>query len=324
MTNRLHLKEALAWTAVILALVLFSVTVSFAQTKTVNVSSEDGKVHIISKVTENGETTVKDTSFELNEADLDKIIDEFTGADDSKRGKKEIHIRHGDKGDKAGKKQNMVIIDTDVDIPEISEADRKKIHEDIQRSMDDMKKGLKEMHKSLEGMKIHIECDDDDNMDFNFNTDFFHEGSGLFNESLLSDNEFDSLRDDDHFIIVGDEDEKAPVLEKTISKNGKQVFVYKRVHPEQKKSSGPQWIDAFEVFPNPSSGIITVKFKSPKSYDLSLTVTDEKGKTVFSEKLSAFTGNYSKEIDLTGKGKGGFLITVSDADNKLSRKIVVN
>jgi hypothetical protein len=319
MINKLYLREALAWTAVLLALVLFSTTVAFAQAKTVNVTSENGKVHIVSKTNENGKTVVRDTTFELKDGDLDNIIEEFTGSgkDDGKEKKKDIHFKHSfknDDTDKSGKQKHVTV---DVDAPGMTEADKKKLHEDIERSMEDMRKGLKEMHKSLQSMNIQID-DDDMNFNFDFNTDGFKELENLNIDGL------DSLNDDEHFVIVGDGNEKEPALEKVIEKDGKKIFVYKRVNPQPKGEVTSQWIEGFQVFPNPASGIVTVKFKSPNKFDLTLNITDEKGKSVYSEKLPAYSGNFSKEIDLTNKGKGTFMVTISDANNTLTKKIVVN
>ena len=76
MYNRIQIREILAWMTLAIAMLLFSVTIVFAQTKTINVENEDGKVHIkISKI-ENGRETKIDTSFnETDDMNVDEIIE---------------------------------------------------------------------------------------------------------------------------------------------------------------------------------------------------------------------------------------------------------
>jgi hypothetical protein len=307
MINRIQLRETLAWTAVLLAFILFSATIAFAQEQSVKVTNENGKVHIETKSVHNGQTVTRDTTFNADDnTDVDKIIDDFAGMKD-KGGKKQLSI--SSKNDKG--KQKKVIID--MDIPELSEADQQKIHEDISRSMEDLQRGLHDMKKSLQNMDIHID-NDLDNMDFSFNFEM---------PDIHGDDEIDSLRDKNHVIIVGDENEKAPVLEKVITKNGKQVFVYKRDRPEPKADMNAEWIEDFKVYPNPSSGKFTVKFHVPSKTDLKITVTDNKVKSVYSDSVKSFSGNYSKEINLSDAAKGTYFINISNDDNSFSKKIVI-
>ena len=84
MKNRIKLQEFFAWVMLFLAIILLSVSVSFAQTRNVNVVNENGKVHIKIESTVNGKTTLVDTTFSLSEnADIEKIINQLGGGSDS-------------------------------------------------------------------------------------------------------------------------------------------------------------------------------------------------------------------------------------------------
>lgn len=84
MKNRIKLQEFFAWVMLFLAIILLSVSVSFAQTRNVNVVNENGKVHIKIESTDNGKTTLVDTTFSLSEnADIEKIINQLGGGSDS-------------------------------------------------------------------------------------------------------------------------------------------------------------------------------------------------------------------------------------------------
>lgn len=312
MINRLQIKEILAWTVVLLALILFSATIAYSQEFSVNVTNENGKVHISTKRVENGKTIVKDTTFQASEeTDIDKIIEHFTGKSD---GKKLKHIRIDTDKNKSGKQQRIMI---DLDLPEITDEERKEIEKDIQKSMEGVRESLVEMRKSLQGMRIHIDGIDEKDFHFKFDHDF------SFTDMHDMSSELDSLRDNDHVIIVGGEEEKPPVLEKVISKNGKQVFVYKRVNPDKKENTSTDWIENFECYPNPNSGIFKLKFNVPQANNISISIVDESGKSVYSEKLNDFKGNFFKEIDIKGKVSGACILTVTDNDNSITKKFIV-
>jgi hypothetical protein len=191
MINRIQIREMLAWTALVLAILIFSFSVSFAQTKSVEVTDQNGKVHIKLEHIENGKIVKVDTTFDLdNNNELDKIIEDLTGEN--------LQTLDSDTHDKSViRKKNKIIIDK-----EISDISEKEI---------------------------------DNGKDFDLDFEFPEHGlinkpgpAGLPTE-VSEEIRIDSLTDEDHFVIIGNENEKAPVLDKIVAgKNGKQVFVFKR------------------------------------------------------------------------------------------------
>jgi hypothetical protein len=334
MTNKLHIREIIAWTTLAIALILLSATIAFSQTKTINVENNDGKVHLKISKTENGKTTNIDTTFSVNDNDdIDKIISEFDGTDSgdkvivrtsrSKNGSSTVH----------GKHKKIVV---DVDGAEMSEKDKEKLHEDLSESMKNMKDGMKEMEESLKNMHIHIdENDSDGDFDFNFDMPDCRMGNNCvhaysYGFSDDDDDAIDTLRDEDHIVIVTGKDENPPVLEKVIEgKDGKKVYIYKRSGAgksdvDENEQAEDNVIRNLKYFPNPSSGKITVTFRTDVKTDISVRIIDSKSSEVFIEKLNDFKGEYSREINLSDKSKGNYMLKITYGDKTISKKIVVD
>ncbi len=342
MHSRLQLREFLAWMTLVAALILFSMTIAFAQSKSISVNSDDGKVHIQISKTENGKTIHIDTTFEAtDEMDIERIIRDLSG--ESGEGiqlgdKDHSRVRIHSKG--SGKNNKQIIID----VPELSEADREKLHENLKESMKGMKESMEQMKESLKDIHIFIDDFDDEDFHFKFNCPDFDsdeiksEGKHRYSYSYsFEDNdEIDSLDDADHVIIMGDADEKPPVLEKVIkSKNGNQVFIYKRSDSSNraKKSEKPaadtekekiNGLHDLSYYPNPTSGKFTLSFQCDQSDDIAIKVLDSNSKVVFSDLLEDFRGEYSREINLSGRSKGNYIIKVTIGEKSISKKIVLN
>jgi hypothetical protein len=77
------------------------------------------------------------------------------------------------------------------------------------------------------------------------------------------------------------------------------------------------------VLPNPSNGVVTVNFNASKEETYTVQVTNTLGQAVFSEKLSNFSGQYTRKIDLTGFGSGMYLLNISGAGAAQVQKVVI-
>lgn len=213
--------------------------------------------------------------------------------------------------------------------------------------MEDMRKGIEKMRESLKNMHIQIESNSDDKDDFRFHFNLPDDESEKSNDcdgysytykySHDNNEETDSLMDEDHFIIMGDKDEKSPVLEKIISsKNGKQIFVFKRTDSSnesgKKNISQDQYmkkankadIHDLHYFPNPTGDKFKLTFHTDLKDDITIQVVDENGKEVYSEKISNFEGDYSKEIDLGNKSRGNYFLKIFQSGNSLTKKLILN
>jgi len=62
------------------------------------------------------------------------------------------------------------------------------------------------------------------------------------------------------------------------------------------------------VYPNPTAGVFQINYSAAEKGSLQLNIIDAKGKTVYSETIVRFNGEYKKEIDLGRKAKGVYFV----------------
>ena len=79
----------------------------------------------------------------------------------------------------------------------------------------------------------------------------------------------------------------------------------------------------FSVFPNPNDGSFFVSFDIPERNTYMLKIIDVVGAAVFEEVLPNFNGTYLKQMNFEGFGKGIYLVSLSDSDNKIVKKIII-
>jgi hypothetical protein len=93
--------------------------------------------------------------------------------------------------------------------------------------------------------------------------------------------------------------------------------------PPAKRREAPP-AEMLTVFPNPSTGRITLSFEIPGPGKTIICITDANGKVVYREETGEqFAGKYVNEIDLSKNGKGIYNIEVRKADMILVRRVVV-
>ncbi|MCW3102854.1 MAG: hypothetical protein JWO09_1294 [Bacteroidetes bacterium] len=82
-------------------------------------------------------------------------------------------------------------------------------------------------------------------------------------------------------------------------------------------------LESLNVYPNPSTGTLTVSYSQLLSGDLTVRIMDVQGKVVAAESLSRFAGMYSHTFDLGGVDKGVYFLEITGTGNKAYRKIVL-
>lgn len=85
------------------------------------------------------------------------------------------------------------------------------------------------------------------------------------------------------------------------------------------------------VFPNPSNGTIQIIYTSattcpPPGWGgiLMVNIINSNGKTVYSESISDFEGEYNRTIDLKTQQKGTYYIEVVSGKQKRVRREILN
>lgn len=83
------------------------------------------------------------------------------------------------------------------------------------------------------------------------------------------------------------------------------------------------FVSQFELYPNPNSGMLNIRYEANNTQELSFYMTDLLGKKVYSEIVSDFEGNFDKQINIQHLPKGIYLVVVeNDLQTKTQRLIL--
>lgn len=74
---------------------------------------------------------------------------------------------------------------------------------------------------------------------------------------------------------------------------------------------------------NPDNGILNLRFQVPQKGDLTITVTDVKGKEVGKKEIKDFGGNFVGQIDLKKNTKGTLFVTVVQNEDGAVKRVVI-
>jgi PKD repeat protein len=77
------------------------------------------------------------------------------------------------------------------------------------------------------------------------------------------------------------------------------------------------------VYPNPGNGNIQLSFIAGEKDNYEVSVTDALGQVIYNEKLTDFTGEFKKPLDLTKAAKGIYMLNISGTNSHLNRKLVI-
>jgi hypothetical protein len=73
-----------------------------------------------------------------------------------------------------------------------------------------------------------------------------------------------------------------------------------------------------KVYPNPTTGQITVEFTSEMGGAYNLTVTDMSGRSIFNQDVTATSGKNEQRIDLSQANPGMYMLYIRDTQGKIS------
>jgi len=83
-------------------------------------------------------------------------------------------------------------------------------------------------------------------------------------------------------------------------------------------------IDKLNFFPNPNNGKFILSFMLEKKGNIEIKIIDMSGKEIYKESVKDFSGNYSKDIDISGKNKGAFFLIIKQGKDSFIKKIIVD
>jgi hypothetical protein len=86
----------------------------------------------------------------------------------------------------------------------------------------------------------------------------------------------------------------------------------------------PSSVRDLNVYPNnPDNGVLNLRFQAPQKGDVSIVVTDTKGKEVGKKEIKDFSGNFVGQVDIRKNTKGTLFVTVVQNEDGATRRIVV-
>jgi len=89
---------------------------------------------------------------------------------------------------------------------------------------------------------------------------------------------------------------------------------------KETKVANCQFVDAFEMFPNPTESNVTIIFKAHKE-ETNIIISTMEGKVVYSENLIDFSGDYNKTLNIDTKGM--LILGIRQKDEVFTKKLIV-
>ena len=84
-------------------------------------------------------------------------------------------------------------------------------------------------------------------------------------------------------------------------------------------------VKGLNAFPNkPNNNKLNIKFIALEKGDITITVTDIKGKEIGKSKVADFTGEYIGQVDLRGDIKGTVFVTVVQGEDGTVQRVIMN
>ena len=77
------------------------------------------------------------------------------------------------------------------------------------------------------------------------------------------------------------------------------------------------------IYPNPSRDIFNVTFTSEDAQDLEVRIINIVGEVVYTENLEQFTGEYTKQINLSDNAKGIYFLEIETNEGIINKKLIL-
>jgi hypothetical protein len=87
----------------------------------------------------------------------------------------------------------------------------------------------------------------------------------------------------------------------------------------------PSSVRGLDVYPNnPDKDQLNIRFTAPAKGDVSIVVTNTKGKEVARKDISDFSGEFIGQINLGRKAEGTYFVTVTQNEDGAVKRVVVD
>lgn len=143
-------------------------------------------------------------------------------------------------------------------------------------------------------------------------------------------------KNEQRIVIQRETDEELNGTEKASPKKIQKVIIIRKIHVteptrEELKSIGQHnsvqsekiGLKELEFAPNPSNGITGLTLVMATKGPTDLTIYNINGQLIYREDLGDFTGRYSKELDLSGSPKGIYFLKVTQNNESITKKLIL-
>ena len=95
-----------------------------------------------------------------------------------------------------------------------------------------------------------------------------------------------------------------------------------REEPQETTPATVEKAAVMEVFPNPTSDIVNIKFEGEKA-PLTISLVSLDGKQMYTKTIDNFDGNYNGQLDLSKYPAGVYFVHLQQNEKQLSKQVVV-
>lgn len=112
---------------------------------------------------------------------------------------------------------------------------------------------------------------------------------------------------------------KARVMIRDMEKFGDQMGDF-----WNKEITKPATVREISVYPNnPDNGTLNLRFRVPEKGEVSITITDTKGKEVGKKEIKDFSGDFVGQVELKKNTKGTVFVTVVQNEDGAVKRVVI-
>ncbi len=290
------------------------------------------KFHIVMVSDENGEKTRLDTTFNT-EAELEAFM-QSSGVGmkihDHDRNAKTYTLSTSD-----GESDGETVVIEHIKIKEELEQAEKELN----RSREELKGSEKELQEALKKLhEMNIEIEDEDGIKkIEMIIDGADNGMNWIPKDLDGTIDITNICDDlkNNFILADNANSEVMVFIKKTSEGETDLLQFddfteiESVESTDPGSASESQILNYRipesnvsVYPNPTNGIVTLKFEPVNDESVDVKILDSRGRTIVTDSFTAM-GSVTKEYQLKNFTKGTYLMQIRQGDHWKHEKIVL-
>lgn len=172
-----------------------------------------------------------------------------------------------------------------------------------------------DIEDDADGKVVVVKSYSTDEMDTNHNVFVTDGGDGEEREVFVN---VIKKQDGDNTIII-----KSKVIVETLDEQDNETMEKAGIDLKPESEENELIVESLKFSPNPSNGKFLLKFTTPQEGNADIKIYNINGVEVYSESLKNFNGTYENEIDISGEKSGTYFLKVTQGDNIMSRKIVI-